>query len=175
MEVIMKIIRYISRGSIEYGILEDNIIYKIRGDIFSKYQITEEKKLLDEVKIISPVQPPNIIAVGLNYRKHARESGHVLPDRPVLFIKATTSLTDPGEAIVLPAMASEEVDFEAELAIVIGKTAKNVLENEVSDYILGYTCANDISARDCQRRIDKQWARGKSFDTFCPLGPCIET
>lgn len=171
----MKIVRYISNGSIEYGVLEEKNIYKIIGDIFSEYRITEEKRNADEVRIIAPVQPPNIIAVGLNYRKHALESGHELPDRPVLFIKATSSVIGPEDTIILPDMAPDEVDFEAELVIVIKRTAKNIPENEVSDYILGYTCANDVSARDCQRKIDKQWARAKSFDTFCPLGPCIET
>ena len=119
--------------------------------------------------------PPNIIAIGLNYRQHAVETGAEIPERPVIFLKATSSLTDPESEILLPKLAPEEVDFEAELAVIIAKEAKNIETVEVNDYILGYSCANDVSARDCQKKLDKQWARGKSFDTFCPLGPWIET
>lgn len=172
----MKIIRYIYNNKIEYGeLLNNNYIYRINGDIFDQYQISFEERQLNQVKILNPVQATNIIAIGLNYKKHARESGHELPEKPVIFLKATSSLIGSDEYIKLPQIAANEVDFEAELAIIIGKEAKNIKENEVNDYIFGYTCANDVSARDCQRRLDKQWARGKSFDTFCPLGPWIET
>lgn len=126
-------------------------------------------------QLLAPVSPPNIFAIGLNYRKHAQETGAALPERPLIFIKATTSLNNPGDAIVLPASAPDEVDYEAEIAIVIGRRAKNVSPAEAKDHVLGYTCANDVSARDCQKRLDKQWARGKSFDSFCPLGPWIVT
>ena len=98
-----------------------------------------------------------------------------MPDHPLLFIKATTSVIGPGEPIVLPRIAPSEVDYEAELCAVIGRCARHVSEDEALDYVLGYTCGNDVSARDCQLRLDGQWARGKSFDTFCPLGPWIET
>lgn len=171
----MKIIRFSYQEEIRYGKLSDNQVYKIKGDIFSNYQITSEKIPLKDVKLLSPVQPPNIIAIGINYKKHAKESGHNLPEKPVIFIKATSSVIGPEDNIVLPKPAPSEVDYEAELAIIIGKKAKNISKDKVGEYILGYTCANDVSARDCQRRIDKQWARGKSFDTFCPLGPWIET
>lgn len=125
------------------------------------------------VRLLAPIEPPNIFAIGLNYRRHADEQGAKLPESPLIFIKATTSLADPGAPIELPAPASAEVDYEAELAIVIGRTARRVSEADAFEYVLGYTCGNDVSARDCQKRIDKQWARGKSFDTFCPLGPWI--
>lgn len=125
-------------------------------------------------RFLPPVQPPNIFAIGRNYPAHAAETGARLPDRPLVFLKATTALIGDGEPIVLPAAAPAEVDFEAELAIVIGRRARRVPEAAALDYVLGYTCANDVSARDCQRS-DKQWARAKSFDTFCPLGPWLVT
>ncbi|MFW6287530.1 MAG: fumarylacetoacetate hydrolase family protein [bacterium] len=171
----MKIVRFTYQDEIAYGELKGRQIHRIKGNIFDNYQISSEIIPLEDVEILNPVDPPNVIAIGVNYRKHAEESGHDLPERPVIFIKATTAVIGPEEDIVLPQPAPDEVDYEAELAIVIGKKAKNISREEVKDYILGYTCANDVSARDCQRRIDKQWARGKSFDTFCPLGPCIET
>lgn len=120
-----------------------------------------------------PLPPPNVFGIGLNYRQHAAETGAVAPENPLIFIKASTSVIGPGDPIMLPRAAPHEVDFEAELAIVIGKTARAVPESSVADYLLGYTCANDVTARDCQKRLDGQWARGKSFDTFCPLGPCL--
>jgi len=123
---------------------------------------------------LPPVEPPNIFAIGRNYRGHVEETGARLPSKPLVFQKATTSLTGHGSPIVLPASAPREVDFEAELAIVIGRRAFRVPESTAFDHILGFTCANDITARDCQRE-DKQWARAKSFDTFCPLGPWLVT
>ena len=172
----MKILRYIKNKGISYGLLQNQKIKKIKGDIFSNYIITEEKIDLKSVKLLSPVEPPNIIAVGLNYKKHADESGaKKYPQRPILFLKATTSVVGPQDNIILPQIAPAEVDYEAELAVIIAKKAKNIREDEVDDYVLGYTCANDVSARDCQIKLDKQWARAKSFDTFCPLGPWIET
>jgi len=126
--------------------------------------------------LIGSVLPPNVIAIGLNYRKHAEEQGLAkLPAEPLIFLKATTSVIGPGEPIVLPHSAPGEVDFEAELAVVIGKRARNVSDDDAMEFVLGFTCANDVSARDCQKVRDKQWARGKSFDTFCPLGPVIVT
>ena len=128
-----------------------------------------------EVVFLPPVEPPNIIALGLNYRDHARETGVAAPPEPVVFLKATTSLIGHGQAIILPAEAPDEVDYEAELVVVIGRKAKNVSKDQALEHIFGYTCGNDVSARDCQMRRDRQWARAKSFDTFCPLGPWIET
>ena len=125
-------------------------------------------------RLLPPVEPPNIFAIGRNYRAHVEETGARLPDKPLIFMKPTTAVLEPGGTILLPEPAPDEVDFEAELAIVIGKTARCVPEERALDYVLGYTCANDISARDCQRN-DKQWPRAKGFDTFCPLGPCLVT
>lgn len=130
---------------------------------------------LSSLRLLAPVLPPNIVCAGLNYKSHAQESGMALPPRPLLFLKATTSLCGPEDGIVLPPAAPDEVDYEAELAVVIGRRACAVSPGDAPRYVLGFTCANDVSARDCQLRLDSQWARGKSFDTFCPLGPCIET
>jgi 2-keto-4-pentenoate hydratase/2-oxohepta-3-ene-1,7-dioic acid hydratase in catechol pathway len=175
----MKIIRYKKSGQlsdeINFGILINDEVYKINGNIFSDFSLGEKVAVLENVELQAPVEPENIIAIGLNYKHHAEESGLKIPDKPIIFIKATNSLTGPNTNIILPRMAPDEVDYEAELAVVIGKECKNVEVDQAGDYILGYTCANDVSARDCQIKIDKQWARAKSFDTFCPLGPVIET
>ncbi|ADQ13673.1 fumarylacetoacetate hydrolase family protein [Halanaerobium hydrogeniformans] len=171
----MKIIRYKKNEEIKHGILKGNDIFSIKGDIFKDFEIGEKIAKLSEVELKAPIEPPNIIAIGLNYRKHAEESGLRIPDKPIIFIKATNSLTGPDSEIILPKLAPDEVDYEAELAVIIAKEAKNVEAVSSQDYILGYSCANDVSARDCQIRKDKQWARAKSFDTFCPLGPVIET
>ena len=171
----MKIIRYKKDNEVKHGILKGDDIFSIRGDIFGDFEIGEKTAQLNEVELKAPVKPPNIIAIGLNYRKHAEESGLRIPDEPIIFLKATNSLTGPDSEIILPKLAPAEVDYEAELAVIISKEAKNIEAVSSQDYVLGYSCANDVSARDCQIRKDKQWARAKSFDTFCPLGPVIET
>lgn len=126
-------------------------------------------------RLMAPLVPVNVIAIGLNYRKHAEEGGSPIPSAPLIFSKLTSSVIGPDEPIVLPVDAPTEVDYEAELAVVIGRAARNVSERESLQYVAGYTCANDVSARDCQRHRDKQWTRAKSFDTFCPLGPALLT
>ncbi|MDP2848978.1 MAG: fumarylacetoacetate hydrolase family protein [Humidesulfovibrio sp.] len=128
---------------------------------------------LSEVELLPLVRPSKVVCVGLNYRDHARELGLALPDEPILFLKPSSSVIGPGDAIVMPA-CSERVDYEAELALVIGKTARFVSEAEARSCVFGYTCANDVTARDLQTK-DGQWTRAKSFDTFCPVGPWIET
>ena len=162
-------------GAIAHALVEDATFRLIEGDIFSDYRPSSRTLPRDACRLLAPVVPPNILAIGLNYRAHAQESGHALPERPVLFSKATTALLDPEAPIVLPPVAPDEVDYECELAIVIGRRARNVPAERALDYVLGYTCGNDVSARDVQLRLDSQWVRGKSFDTFCPLGPWIET
>ncbi|NOY82165.1 MAG: fumarylacetoacetate hydrolase family protein [Kiritimatiellaeota bacterium] len=129
----------------------------------------------EDARLLAPTEPRQIVAIGLNYREHAAESGSPLPDAPVVFVKTPNAVIGPRTPIVLPAMAPDEVDYECELVVVIGRCAAAVSESEALDYVLGYTCGNDVSARDCQLRHDKQWARGKCFDTFAPLGPWIET
>ncbi|MEN6478985.1 MAG: fumarylacetoacetate hydrolase family protein [Anaerolineales bacterium] len=154
----------------------DQQVELLDGSPFGSWRPSGETRPLAAVRLLAPVEPPNILAIGLNYRAHAIESGAPIPERPVLFIKATTAACGPEDPILLPRVAPDEVDYEAELAIVIGKKARHVTPETALDYVLGYTCANDVSARDCQLRLDGgQWARGKSFDTFAPLGPWIET
>jgi 2-keto-4-pentenoate hydratase/2-oxohepta-3-ene-1,7-dioic acid hydratase in catechol pathway len=175
----MKIIKYKITEQyseeINYGILKNDEVYKIIGDIFDDFSVGDKVANLNEIELMAPIDPPNIIAIGLNYRDHAEESGLEIPERPIIFLKATTSLTGPNTDIILPRLAADEVDYEAELAVVIGRECKNIKKEEVYDFILGYICANDVSARDCQLRRDKQWARAKSFDTFAPIGSVIET
>ncbi|MDD2707760.1 MAG: fumarylacetoacetate hydrolase family protein [Verrucomicrobiae bacterium] len=171
----MKIARFETGGKIHFGQLEGEVLHLLQGEPWKKVERTGEKIFLKQARLLAPVLPPDIIAIGANYRKHVEESGMKIPSAPLVFLKATSSLAGPGDAVVLPAMAPGEVDFEAELAIVIGRECRRVGEKEALGFVWGYTCANDISARDCQLKLDSQWARGKSFDTFCPLGPWIET
>jgi 2-keto-4-pentenoate hydratase/2-oxohepta-3-ene-1,7-dioic acid hydratase in catechol pathway len=126
-------------------------------------------------RLLAPVVAQQVILIGMNYAAHAAETGMAPPEAPVVLAKTPNAIIGPDEPIVLPAMAPDEVDYEAELVIVIGQRAKNVSEADALDAVLGYTCGNDVSARDCQFRLDKQWMRAKSFDTFAPLGPWIET
>ncbi len=171
----MKIVRFLKDEKIRFGLLEGERIDVLDGEPFEVLQTSGQTVALGEVKLLAPVAPPNVLAIGLNYRQHAAETNAPIPDHPLLFIKASTSVIAPGDAIVLPEMAPGEVDYEAEIAVVIGRRAWGVCVADALSYVLGYTCGNDVSARDCQKRLDRQWARGKSFDTFCPLGPWIET
>ncbi len=169
----MKFTRFERQGAVSYGVVEDNIVYRIDGDIFSDYRVTEERYKLSDIKILAPCKPSKIVAVGINYRDHATEMKHDLPEEPVIFIKPATTVIGPEDAIIMPA-ASRRVDYEAELALVIGKQAKNVEPEEALRYVLGATCLNDVTARDLQKK-DGQWTRAKSFDTFAPMGPFIVT
>lgn len=172
----MRIVRFLSGGRIHTGRqIDDATALRLVGDLFGDHRITDEKLKIE--KLLSPVIPTDILCIGLNYREHAAESGSAIPQNPVLFIKASNTLNNPFDPICIPRRSSD-IDYEGELVIVIGKTAKYVPRERASEYIYGYTIANDVSARDWQR--DKalgggQFARGKSFDGFCPLGPCIVT
>jgi 2-keto-4-pentenoate hydratase/2-oxohepta-3-ene-1,7-dioic acid hydratase in catechol pathway len=128
---------------------------------------------LDQVRMLPPVAPTKVVAIGLNYRDHAEELGLKLPEEPLLFIKPASSVIGPGDIILMPPQ-SGQVDFEAELGVIIGKQASRIPRNKAVDYIMGYTCLNDVTARDLQKK-DGQWTRAKGFDTFCPIGPWIET
>ena len=159
-----------------YGILEDdNRITIISGDpIYHGIQKTAATVELTKVRLLAPVIPRSkIVAVGKNYADHAAEMGGVVPEEPIIFLKPNTSVIGPGDTIVWPAIAPT-IDYEAELAIVIGRVCKEVPKERVDDVIFGYTMANDVTCREIQRK-DGQWMRAKSFDTFCPLGPWIET
>ncbi len=174
----MKIIRFRSRTQEDlYGIFDParpGEAAVIDNDIFGPIIVSERVERIE--KVLPPISPPNIIALGLNYGRHADETGVGSPDIPVMFLKATNSLNGHEEPIILPAAGSDETDYEAELAVIIGKEAKNVSPGDAYNYVLGYTCANDVSAREWQLHKQKgQWARGKSFDTFCPLGPYLVT
>jgi 2-keto-4-pentenoate hydratase/2-oxohepta-3-ene-1,7-dioic acid hydratase in catechol pathway len=170
----MHIVRFLQDSGPAYGVLEGDDLYPDDGNPFDGFTHRKDPISVNSVKILAPVVPPNIIALGLNYRAHADESHGTYPTEPLIFLKATTSLNNPGEPIILPPDYPENIDYESELAIVIGKTARNVSEDEALKVILGYTIANDVSNRAVQFK-DKQWARGKSYDTFCPIGPWIVT
>lgn len=174
----MKLIRFLSEDDrVLWGTVDSpasKTAMLIRGSVFDKFEISSQE--IKVKKLLPPVSPPNILGIGMNYKTHAAETGIKPPDIPVMFIKATGTLIGPEDPIVLPRAGPYQVDCEAELAIVIGKTAKNVSKEEAMNYILGYTCANDVSARDWQIRKQKtQWTRGKSFDSFCPVGPWVIT
>ncbi|TLD68967.1 5-carboxymethyl-2-hydroxymuconate isomerase [Phragmitibacter flavus] len=173
----MKIIRFLdSLDLIRHGVLqEDGSAVLLEGDLYGEYRASETRAEIK--KLLAPISPVSIPCIGLNYLKHAAETNAPIPQWPVLFHKPITATQSPGGPIQIPThLASDQVDFEAELAVVIGKTCKNVSKADALSYVLGYTCANDISARDWQKaRGGSQWCRGKSFDTFCPLGPHLVT
>lgn len=173
----VKIIRYIdATGTVQTGAEQaDGFALRIQGDLFTQYLVTTRS---DKVtKLLAPVVPRQILGVGLNYRHHAQEAGMKEPELPVLFVKGINTLQNPGDPIWIPThLPSSEVDYECELAVVIGRDCKNVTRERALDYVLGFTCANDVSARDWQiKRGGGQWCRGKFFDTFCPLGPRLIT
>jgi 2-keto-4-pentenoate hydratase/2-oxohepta-3-ene-1,7-dioic acid hydratase in catechol pathway len=170
----MRFVRFAIGSTIGYGTIEDDgQIRAITTTPFLPWEPTDERFASDAVRVLAPVLPSKVVAVGLNYRSHAEETGMKLPEEPMIFIKPTTAVIGPGETIKLPPQ-SMRVDYEAELTIVIGRAARNVDENSAHGVILGYTCGNDVTARDLQAK-DVQFTRAKGFDTFCPLGPHIET
>lgn len=164
-------------GEPRMGVVQDEFINLFKG---SDHELPgldvgfgDARYYWHEYELLPPVTPGKIICVGLNYRDHAAELSMDVPEEPVLFIKPASSLVGTHAHIIYP-KASQQLDYEAELAVIIGQTAKNVKRQDASQYIYGYTCGNDVTARDLQRK-DGQWTRAKSFDTFCPLGPWIET
>jgi len=169
----MKIVRFFAGDGAGYGILHDGHIRLVRGHDLCETDPDALAYELSEVKLLAPCQPSKIVAIGINYKSHAQEFGHDLPEAPLMFLKPATAVIGPDDDIVCPAMA-QQVDYEGELGVVIRRPARNVKVHEARDYILGYTCFNDITARDLQRR-DGQWTRAKGFDTFAPMGPWIET
>jgi len=170
----MRIVRFVEKGGEgRYGVIEGDDVYAVEGEVFGDLNRGERVGALSELRLLAPCQPTKVVAVGLNYAAHAAESQKEVPAEPILFLKPPSAVIGPGEKIVYPAI-SQWVDHEAELVAVVGRRARNVAAGEALDYLLGYTCGNDVSARDLQRR-DGQWARGKGFDTFCPLGPWIVT
>jgi 2-keto-4-pentenoate hydratase/2-oxohepta-3-ene-1,7-dioic acid hydratase in catechol pathway len=174
---LMKIIRCEDhKGNILHAMQSpDGSALKLAGDIYASLQPTSEK--VEIKKLLAPIQPSSIICIGLNYRKHAEETGAKFPEYPIVFFKGINTLQNPGDAIEIPRhLRSDEVDYECELAVIIGRTCKNVFRGNALEYVLGYTCSNDVSARDWQLKYGGgQWCRGKSFDTFSPLGPVLVT
>lgn len=172
----MKYCRYQSSDGPKFGLIENEQIVKAATDApvpdFSRGQKCSPMPL-DSARLLSPVQPSKIICVGRNYSEHAKELGNEVPAEPLIFLKPPSSMIGPGETILRPKSVSQRVDYEGELAVVIGKRCRALKpQDDVRGYILGYTCANDVTARDLQKK-DGQWTRGKGFDTFCPVGPLV--
>lgn len=173
----MKIVRFQDpSGKIHYGRSQtEGEVTLLEGDLLGG--LTETGHRATVAKLLAPIEPRDIICIGLNYRKHAAEGNQPIPEHPVVFMKNSGTLQNPGDPIVLPRrLRSDKVDYECELAVVIGKPCYNVSNADALNYVLGYTCANDVSARDWQIQLGgSQWCRGKTFATFCPLGPCLVT
>jgi 2-keto-4-pentenoate hydratase/2-oxohepta-3-ene-1,7-dioic acid hydratase in catechol pathway len=169
----MRIVRYSHEGQMSFGVLEDETIAAITPHPFAPFEYSGERVSTDEVRLLAPVLPTKIIAVGRNYADHAREMGNEVPDEPIIFLKPSTAVVGPDDPIIYPT-GVDRVDYEGELAVIVGKMARRLDEADALQAVLGFTCANDVTARNLQE-LDGQWTRAKSFDTFCPLGPWIET
>lgn len=169
----MKIARVKLNEEVTYAVLNGDKVCPIVGLPYEKIELDGREFDAKDAKLLAPCEPGKVVAVGLNYLDHIKEMNDPMPDEPVIFIKPSTSVIGPDEAIIWP-KRSEKVSYEAELACVIKKTCKKITAEQADEYILGYTCCNDVTARDLQP-IDGQWTRAKGFDTFCPLGPVIET
>jgi 2-keto-4-pentenoate hydratase/2-oxohepta-3-ene-1,7-dioic acid hydratase in catechol pathway len=169
----MRIARVQAGNTPTWAIIEGDTAYKLNGSPFENPSRGEKIGDLGSTRLLAPAEPTKVVCIGLNYRAHAAESGQEVPKEPLMFLKPPTTVIGPGEDVIW-APDSKKIDYEAELAVVFKKRAKHVAPGAYKDYVLGYTCANDVSARDFQRG-DGQWARAKGSDTFCPLGPWIET
>ncbi|CAG1015907.1 partial Ureidoglycolate lyase, partial [Burkholderiaceae bacterium] len=165
----MKLCRFKASEKISFGIIEGDSVFEIEGGLFEAASGAKKGKehKLDSVRLLAPVLPSKIVAVGLNYKAHAAEFGKPLPEEPMIFIKPSTAVIGPDDEIVYPGHMSHRVDYEGELGVVIGRTAKEVQVKDAAGYILGYTCVNDVTARDLQGK-DIQYTRAKGFDTFAP-------
>lgn len=169
----MRLVRFLARGKPAWGIVNGDELAELDGDFLPPFKTLKAGHVFSQVKLLPPCNPSKIVAVGLNYRDHAHELGLAVPEEPVIFLKPATTIIGPGESVICP-RASSRVDYEAELGVVVKDRTRNISPDEAPDHILGYTCANDVTARDLQKK-DGQWTRAKSFDTFCPVGPWIET
>ncbi|TDC83607.1 fumarylacetoacetate hydrolase family protein [Actinomadura sp. 7K507] len=170
----MRIARFSTDDGMSFGVVEEDTVAAIAAHPFGDLTFTGQRFPLADVRLLAPILPSKVIAIGKNYAAHAEEMGGEPPDEPMLFSKPSTAVIGPGEAVTYPQKLSERVDYEGELAVVIGRMCREVPASRATDVILGYTCANDVTARDLQAK-DGQWTRAKGFDTFCPLGPWIET
>ena len=170
----MRFIRYsVGDAAPRYGWVFQDHVGPIEGEPFGEYRRLEAGMPLERVKLHAPVHPGKIVAVGRNYAEHAKERGVDVPEIPLIFLKPPSTVIGPDEPIILPPQ-SRQIDHESELAVVMGRAGRWIPAEDALNYVLGYTAANDVTARDLQQR-DGQWTRGKGFDTFCPLGPWIET
>ena len=170
----MKIYRYKHRNKTYWGVLKEDILFQIKGSVFRNFEVRKDGIPISEVILLPPVKPSKIVAVGVNYKDHAMERGWRLPKEPLIFLKPPSAVVGPNDIIIYPKM-TKRVDYEGELALIIKKKARLLGDNDnVEDYILGYTCFNDVTARDLQEK-DGQFTRAKSFDTFAAVGPCIAT
>jgi len=170
----MRIVRFLAREKARYGVLDaQDEIQSLEGGPFDRLGYDGERFRLSEVELLAPCEPSKIVGIGLNYRDHAQETGMELPKEPMLFLMPDTAVIGPGRTIRLPEM-SERVDYEGELGIVIGRPAFRIKKEAAADHVLGYTCFNDVTARDLQI-LDTQFTRSKGFDTFAPIGPWIVT
>ncbi len=170
----MKLARILKDGLIRCGIVEGEDVVEIEGGIFGNFKKTAVSHKLNSIKLLAPCEPSKIVAIGLNYKAHAVEFNKPLPEEPMMFMKPSTAVIGPGDEIIYPHHMSRQVDYEGELAIVIGKKAHMIRKEDARACILGYTCINDVTARDLQGK-DIQYIRAKGFDTFAPIGPWIET
>jgi len=177
----VRIARYTTGDGASFGVVEgedggDLTVRRIEGHPFAPFQVTDDVVPLVGARLLAPVLPSKVVAIGRNYAEHAKEMGNeVDPDEPaIVFLKPSTSVVGPNDAVQYPVGVSEQVDFEGELAVVIARLCREVPVERVRDVVLGFTCANDVTARDLQRR-ENQWGRAKGFDTFCPLGPWVTT
>ncbi len=169
----MKIVRYRVGGKVEYGIWEDELVQSLAGTPFRSNKRTGRSHTIDELRLLAPCVPRKIIAIGSNYRSHNESLNLPEPEVPIMFFKPSTSVIGPDDKIIYP-KGLQRLDYEAEVGVVIKRRARNVAKEKVLEYVLGYTCINDVSGRDWQTN-DNQWARAKGSDTFAPIGPCIET
>ena len=177
----MRIARFAKGNGVAYGVVEGEAAFTVAelyghpfGTDAGNVRLTGQRYPLAEVRLLAPVLPSKVVAIGRNYAAHAREMGGEPPAEPVIFLKPSTSVIGHGERIAYPVKLTQQVDYEGELAVIIGRLCREVPKDRAEDVIFGYTCANDVTARDLQRK-DGQWTRAKGFDTFCPLGPWIET
>jgi 2-keto-4-pentenoate hydratase/2-oxohepta-3-ene-1,7-dioic acid hydratase in catechol pathway len=169
----VKIVRFTNGFITEYGISDGEMIRGLSGNPYDGIILTHNYYRPTDMRILPPCTPSKIVALGVNYRSHGEEMGHRIPAEPLIFLKPPTAVIGHGDNIIYPP-SSQRVDYEGELGVVIKSHAYHVTKAEAPEYILGYTCVNDVTARDIQAK-DKQWTRAKSFDTFAPIGPCIET
>ncbi len=169
----MRIARFTAGGDPAYGVVDDDAITQIDGHPIGAFTLTGTRHGLADVRLLAPILPTKIVAIGKNYAEHAAEMGGEVPAEPLIFLKPSSAVIGPGDPIARPSSVGR-VDFEGELAVVIGKVCRDVPRERAYDVVLGYTCGNDVTARE-QQRADGQWSRAKGYDTFCPLGPWIET